>query len=347
MTSPKVPEPEEVPVAKLTRGTWIQAIDEDGCDHGEAEVLHVEAYQGCAVVPYRPQGASDPRTSYFDDAASTVPVLSAEHLAEMKAIAERATKIADIRSFADFLESNPWAPIENLHMQWSPNPNGDIWNSGTEGVAQVRQMAQQMGAEAVQSNVMTKATRHFGPVEYSLIAWHKDGRPAEPVTCNWCADPASPDPALHPGDGRTHVPADDLGFGFSREDDPTPVSPARGGPVHTGAVVAGGELVDETPADPVTVHFTFGVGHFDGATDLFGRYVTVVGPSWQRCRQAMVNRYGGAWCDAYPPDSPTFRQMRHRLTEHERIVVDGESTVRLVLDDVHAEALAENAEVGF
>lgn len=103
-------------------------------------------------------------------------------------------------------------------------------------------------------------------------------------------------------------------------------------------------LVDEAPAEPVTVHFTFGVGHFDGATDLFGRYVTVVGPSWQRCRQAMVNRYGGAWCDQYSWDSPTFRQMRDRLTEHARIVVDGESTVRLVLDDVHAEALAENAE---
>ena len=140
-------------------------------------------------------------------------------------------------------------------------------------------------------------------------------------------------------------PADDpTGQLYSREEDPTPVSPARGGPVHTGGVVAGGELVDETPAEPVTVHFTFGVGHFDGATDLFGRYVTVVGPSWQRCRQAMVNRYGGAWCDQYGWDSPTFRQMRRCLTEHERIVVDGESTVRLVLDDVHAEALAENAE---
>lgn len=38
-----------------------------------------------------------------------------------------------------------------------------------------------------------------------------------------------------------------IALAYSREaDDPTPVSPARGGPVHTGAVVAGGELVDET-----------------------------------------------------------------------------------------------------
>jgi hypothetical protein len=37
-----------------------------------------------------------------------------------------------------------------------------------------------------------------------------------------------------------------IGMDYSREEDPTPVSPARGGPVHTGAVVDGGALVDET-----------------------------------------------------------------------------------------------------
>ncbi len=43
--------------------------------------------------------------------------------------------------------------------------------------------------------------------------------------------------------------ADPTGLTYSREaDDPTPVSPARGGPVHTGVLVDGGELVDVTPA---------------------------------------------------------------------------------------------------
>ena len=41
-------------------------------------------------------------------------------------------------------------------------------------------------------------------------------------------------------------PTDPTGLGFSREaDDPTPVSPARV-PLHTGGVVEGGQLVDET-----------------------------------------------------------------------------------------------------
>jgi hypothetical protein len=240
MTQPNVPEPTEIPVAELTRDTWIRVIDEEGDDRGEAVVLHVENFQGSATLLFRNVGQHGvPSSIFFDDATVTVPVLSGKQLAEMKAAAERARQIADIRAFADFLECNPWAPIETLHMQWSPNSHGDIWNSGTEGVAQVRQMAQQMGAESVQSDSMTKATRHFGPVEYSLIAWHKDGRPSEPE---------APEP----------LPADDLGFGYSRElDDPTPVSPARGGPVQTGAVVDGGQLVDETPAEVHTAEVYF------------------------------------------------------------------------------------------
>jgi hypothetical protein len=42
-----------------------------------------------------------------------------------------------------------------------------------------------------------------------------------------------------------------IGFDYSREEDPTPVSPARGGPVHTGAVVDGDVLVDVTPDGPL------------------------------------------------------------------------------------------------
>lgn len=46
------------------------------------------------------------------------------------------------------------------------------------------------------------------------------------------------------------------GFGYSREaDDPTPVSPGRM-PLHTGGVIDGGALVDETEAEPV--HYRFG-----------------------------------------------------------------------------------------
>ncbi len=55
--------------------------------------------------------------------------------------------------------------------------------------------------------------------------------------------------------------ADPTGLTYSRELDAVmPVSPARGGPVHTGAVVDGGQLVDETPAEARTlsaaIHFS-------------------------------------------------------------------------------------------
>jgi hypothetical protein len=193
------------------------------------------------------------------DAEVMVGLRSEAELKVMREQAERALQIADLRAFADFLERNPWAPIENLHMQWSPNPNGDIWNSGAEGPAQVRQMAQQMGAEAVQSDVMTKATRHFGPVEYSLIAWHKDGRPVEPQppAVEVLAKPEKPELVLDPERG--HIPANDLGFDYSRaDDDPQVIRPhSPRVPLHTGAVVDGGQLVDETPTEVHTAEVYF------------------------------------------------------------------------------------------
>ena len=89
---------------------------------------------------------------------------------------------------------------------------------------------------------------------------------------------------------------DPTGLTYSREDDdPQVVRPhSPRVPMQTGAVVDGGELVDETPAEPVTVYFSFGHGQTDPDTgkDLIDHYVTVIGPSHQACRKAMfASRY--------------------------------------------------------
>ncbi|GIE75755.1 hypothetical protein Aph02nite_17050 [Actinoplanes philippinensis] len=405
MTTQTVPEPEEIPVAKLTRGTWIQAIDEDGCDHGEAEVLHVEAYQGSAVILYRPRGLSDPRASFFDNATQTVPVLSAERLAEAKAAAERAERIADIRAFADFLEQHPALPVTNIRMQASLNPHGDVWNSGAEGVAEVRRLAGLFDGKVMQDNEHITATREVGATEYVIVAWHKAGRPAEPVVederCETCGESMREIQSGRLGHipGEACAPVDDLGFGYSREqDDPTPVSPARGGPVQTGGVVDGGQLVDETPvghyevrgwkgdgpgecgvecacgeatfdgfdslaeasaqlafhieaatsptgltkaADesrgplagttPVVTYFSFGYGQIDrdSGRELVGRYVTVVAPTYDGCREAMfASRYENRWSFDYLAGRPSTTEVVSRWTEHEVIVAPGTDPAR-------------------
>lgn len=149
-------------------------------------------------------------------------------LAALREQAERAQKVADIRALADWLEANPSVPMPaSLRTQASPGcevlPEVDVWNSGAQGIAELERVAAIMGSEIVHYDERSDATKTFGRVEYSFIAWHKDGRPAEPE-----ADPT----------GLAYSRADDA-------DDPTPVSGHRVEP-HVGGVTDGG-LVDETP----------------------------------------------------------------------------------------------------
>lgn len=207
----------ETPVADLTRGTWIQLIDEDGYDHGEAEVLHVELAGRCAVLMFRTRSVDQPVTVYFDDATNTVPVLTAERLAELKATAERAERaerIAEIRAFADFLEQNPWAPIPN---DFVPMVHLDERHVGgptaAESYAKARDLADRLGVELEERlDDRSKLRRSFGAgVSYEVIAWHPGGRPveapAEPDGLDYQRDTADgsvpgPRPAPHFESGR-------------------------------------------------------------------------------------------------------------------------------------------------
>lgn len=120
---------------------------------------------------------------------------------------------------------------------------------------------------------------------------------------------------------------DPRGLNYTRADsaeadDPTPVSPARV-PMHTGGMTAEG-LVDETPAEPVTVYFSFGHGQTDPGTgkDLLNHYVTVIGPSYEACREAMfASRFGQAWAFDYPAGTPQADEWIPQWTEHERFEV--------------------------
>ena len=122
-------------------------------------------------------------------------------------------------------------------------------------------------------------------------------------------------------------PTDPTGLGFSREaDDPTPVSPA-GVQRHPGGVVEGGQLVDESEAEPVTVYFSFGHGQRDPNTNehLLDKYVTITGPSYEACREAMfASRYGNRWSFDYTAGTELANRWIPQWTEHDRIDATGQ-----------------------
>jgi hypothetical protein len=383
MTHPTLPapDPNERRADELKPGDWVAGLIEGGLGEPpwrDAEIL--------AAFPYT-DSVDNARVLLVAQAADSTSPETARRLADhqvrlltavereaMRQQAERARRIADIRAFADFLEQHPWAPIEgSLSSQWSPDPQGDLWNSGAEGLAQVREFAGRMGAEVVQGEDRTSAIRRFGWVEYRLIAWHKGGRPAEPeavkplISDETIAEVAAMEerdraaggpPWEAPGHPENFQPGswhrgqlDPTGLTYSREqDDPTPVSPARGGPVHTGGVVAGGQLVDETPAEvptltvagltaaadesrgqlagttPVVTYFSFGYGQTDPDTgkSLLNHYVTVVAPTYDECRTAMfASRFGRAWSFDYLAGRASTTRAVSEWTEHEVIIAPG------------------------
>lgn len=222
---------------QLTPGDWLaphELLD------GAAEVLHVLAYRADydryeekhVHLVVREQGRVAPYADVVG--GGTLFDLATEaDLAELREQAERAQKISDIRALAAWLEANPWAPMPNYY---DANAHLDARHPGgpseTEAYAKVREVADRLGVQVEERlDDRTTVSKAFGPVTYQVIAWHADGRPADPE------------------------PVDPTGQLYSREaDDPTPVSGARVEP-HVGGMTEGG-LVDETPAEPV-IHVVF------------------------------------------------------------------------------------------
>lgn len=79
-----------------------------------------------------------------------------------------------------------------------------------------------------------------------------------------------------------------------------------------------------TRPEQVTVHFSFGHGQRDPDTgkDLLDHYVTILGPSYAVCREAMfASRFGNRWAFDYIDGDPSAEEWIPRWTEHDRIVV--------------------------
>jgi len=240
---------------ELKPGDWL-AGGGAGISALPAEVLHALTYPhpGAAVarthLVLREIGVALPFTETFR-ADRPITLATDDDLAGYRAGAERAQRIADIRALADFLEDNPSLPApEFTAAQGSPGCDGDVWNSGAKGIAEVRRVAEIFGEQVEEDDERTQVVKRFGDFTYTYIAWHKDGRPAEPA----------PEPLVIPhaheqceteADHAAYVVADPTGLAYSRADDAAedPTPPGVRQPLHTGAVTDGG-LVDETETCP-------------------------------------------------------------------------------------------------
>lgn len=79
------------------------------------------------------------------------------------------------------------------------------------------------------------------------------------------------------------------------------------------------------PDQPVTVYFSFGHGQTDPDTgeNLIDKYVTITGPSYEACREAMfASRYGNRWSFDYVAGTALAEAWIPRWTEHDRLSVD-------------------------
>lgn len=161
----------------------------------------------------------------------------------------------------------------------------------------------------------------------------------------------APEQPMPPGFEYVRDAADPTGLAYTRADDGEQPQPVAGRePMHTGAMTASGliEVDNSEPApESVTVYFSFGHGQTDPDTgqDLLGHYVTIVGPSYAACRDAMfASRYGREWSFEYLAGTPTADEWIPRWTEHERIVLE---TPRVVADVLPPGASCNGAPEGF
>lgn len=175
---------------------------------------------------------------------------------------ERAAFVTGLHTFADFLAANPWVPLPSrTYASKQLNYMNSARESVASTMAELREIAGLLGVTPDEN--LADRTRVFttiGSVEYGVLVWHPAGRPGEldereaelerlraEVAELRAAQTSTKHlkgclgafgrPCTCDTSGLTYTRAD------SDEDDPTPVSPARG-PLRTGSVGDDGLVVD-------------------------------------------------------------------------------------------------------
>ncbi|GIF08721.1 hypothetical protein [Actinoplanes siamensis] len=345
MTVPtKVPDARFKRADELEPGDWVTLVG----DFGPAKILSTYTYDGDmgerrTLVSLLDSDRQVPETTRVF-ANNRIELLTQAQIDEQRAFIARQQVAAQLRQLADLIVQHR-LPLPRMSVSVSLN---------VETVDQVRHVARALGLEIGPWNRGEGATtswpRDHKTYEAGVHAdWHcYSGSLEQPEPVGSPAQ-ADIDAAKFSTDPMTRAAAeayeddegdeDPTGLTYSREDDDPqvirPHSPRV--PLHVGVRESdGGELVDETPAEAqppaatvpanaVTVHFSFGPDHTDPTTgeSLHRKYVTIVGPSHEACREAMfASRYGRGWGTDYLAGTDQADEWIPHWTEHERIVLD-------------------------
>lgn len=223
------------------------------------EVLFVDTYPSDGggretLLVHRPLGV-DWSLSTTTGGNHWFDLATERELAEFRAGAERAKKIEDLRQAVDFLDERPWLPLPDVHI------HVHLQDDVVGNYRTVRELAEREGVEPDTSlDDRTVLNLRTGALYYTAIAWHQDGRPAEPKPLTISDETIEQAGRMGYWNEAEQRWDDPTGLAYSRTDDepddPAPVSPARV-PMHTGAVTEQG-LVDETRAG--LIHMAYADG---------------------------------------------------------------------------------------
>lgn len=173
---------QKLPVTSLAGdlkvGDWVFAPSLDPDLKGLAEVLFARPFHtphpGVTVLLSFGETSEPVRLNVKPE--RVIRMATALERDEVQRQAERAKRIADIRQLADWLESHPYVP-----MPWATEACEHLNDgSAAEALAKVREVAAELGVKTGETlDDRTEFRVHFGHASYHLVAWHKDGRPAD------------------------------------------------------------------------------------------------------------------------------------------------------------------------
>lgn len=272
---------------ELKPGDWLSAA-ETGTDD-PAEVIAVHPFDERVLVVIRDAEGELHTSKEFGvhqlELATDADVAEARDDRSRYAVADQLRHLAETIDGAERLPSPQWPRRVQVQLQ-------------LRDIAEVARVADELGLK-VEVDTAGR-NRAFWPAERTkdtavVAEWFQydpDFEKAEPVTV--------------------------AGMVAARElddDEPEPI------PDGVSGSAAGAPAGRET----FTRHFSFGHGQTDPETgeNLLDKYVTVIAPTADGCRQAMfASRFGEAWAFEYIPGQPQTDEWLPQWTEHDRIVVE-------------------------
>lgn len=273
--------------------------------------------------------------------------MTSENLAPADDAAKRAVFVADLRAFANWIAENPWVPLPaRTYASKQLNYQTDSREVNVSALATVRAIAARMDV-AIDEHLpdRTRAEVEIGSVEYSVLAWHPEGRQNElerlraevaelraaAAESIWCGGGCTL-VADHAGEC---VIATDTGMGYSREPESTVVAPVPAGVEgHPEGRAAGIPAHYDTTADPSSRTTDCACGAvFRGATAPEAVAVLkahIAAPELKPETVALVARVEAALPSQ---NTPEFTRIQERLlsTQVCTSLPDDEATVRMNL----------------